>query len=140
MGFSGNATAGNGVFILNAATGVEFQDFATAGNGFFMCMGGGVDFINYTPGRIATAGNATIINQGGNGAGSYGGGTIFYQGSTGGQALIVANAGENGGGPGLIKFDSDSDGGEAQIEVYGDGYLDISYLRLTPNVTIGSPP
>ena len=49
----------------------------------------------------------------------------------------MANGGENGGDPGIIKFDNDSDGGEAQIEVYGNDYVDISF-RLTPSVTIGS--
>ena len=138
MGFSGNATAGNGIFILNPTTGIEFLDAATAGNGFFMNMGGGVDFGGFTStGLITTAGNATIINEGGNGAGSYGGAAIFYTASTAGQALLVANGGKNGGGPGGIHFNNDSDGGEAQIEVYGDGYLDISF-RLTPSVTIGS--
>jgi len=138
MGFSGNATAGNGVFTLNPTTGIEFLDAATAGNGFFMNMGGGVTFGGFTfTGLITTAGNATIINEGGKAAGSFGGATIFYTGATAGQALLVANGGENGGGPGFIKFDNDSDGGEAQIEVYGDGYLDISF-RLTPSVTIGS--
>ena len=138
MGFSGNATAGNGLFILNPTTGIEFLDAATAGNGFFMNMGGGVDFGDFSSGGpITTAGNATIINEGGNGAGSFGGGTFFYTSSTAGQALLVATGGENGGGPGHANFDNDSDGGEAQIEVYGDGYLDISF-RLTPSVTIGS--
>jgi autotransporter-associated beta strand protein len=138
MGFGGNATAGNGLFILNPTTGIEFLDAATAGNGFFMNMGGGVDFGDFSStGPITTAGNATIINEGGNGAGSFGGGTFFLSGATAGQALLVANGGENGGGPGHANFDNDSDGGEAQIEVYGDGYVDISF-RLTPSVTIGS--
>jgi len=137
MGFSGNATAGNGIFVLNPTTGIEFHDSATGRDGFFMNMGGGVDFGFTFTGLITTAGNATIINEGGNGAGSYGGATFFYTASTAGQALLVANGGENGGGPGFIKFNNDSDGGEAQIEVYGDGYIDISF-RLTPSVTIGS--
>jgi autotransporter-associated beta strand protein len=152
MGFSGNATAGNGVFTLNGATicctrtEISFGDAATAGNGFFTnhggqqpgAFGGEVLFSGYTfTGLITTAGNATIINEGGKGAGSIGGATDFGTAATGGQALLVANGGEDGGGPGHISFGGEGDGGEAQIEVYGDGYLDISY-RLTPSVTIGS--
>ena len=152
LGFSGNATAGNGIFTLNGATicctrtQIFFGDAATAGNGFFSnlggqepgALGGEIQFSGYTfTGLITTAGNATIINEGGKGAGSIGGVTSFGTASTGGQALLVANGGEEGGGPGLIAFGGEGDGGEAQIEVYGDGYLDISY-RLTTSVTIGS--
>lgn len=83
MTFRNDATAENGVFILNPTTGVTFQDAATGGNGFFMNMGGVVDFTGSTfTGLITTAGNATIINEGGDGAGSYGGATIFSTSST----------------------------------------------------------
>ncbi len=152
MGFSGNATAGNGVFTLNGAsvccteTEIIFQDSATGGNGFFTAMGGqgpsalgsevlfwGFDFT----GLITTAGNATIINEGATAANARGGITEISTAATAGQALIVANGGTNGGGPGEIFFFDDGDGGEAQIELNDDGYLDISYLQI-PGVTIGS--
>lgn len=152
LGFSGNATAGHGVFTLNGATAsgtrteVTFKDAATGGNGFFTVMGGKkasglggeVRFSGYTfTGLITTAGNATIINEGGTGAGSIGGITEFSTAATAGQALIVANGGEEGGGPGGIYFFGEGDGGEAQIELNDNGFLDIS-SRLTPSVTIGS--
>jgi autotransporter-associated beta strand protein len=152
MGFRDNATAGNAVFRLNGATvcctatEVFFQDSATGGNGFFTVMGGqgpsalggevqfwGADFT----GLITTAGNATIINEGGTASNARGGITEISAAATAGQALIVANGGTNGGGPGEIFFFDDGEGGEAQIELHSDGYLDISYC-FTPGVTIGS--
>ena len=154
MDFRENATAGNGVFILNGATTccsvteIDFTDAASAGDGFFTLMGGqqsngggggGMLYFNgFTfTGLITTAGNATIINEGGIAAGTLGGLTEFSTSSTAGQALIIANGGENGGGPGFIDFFDNSDGGQAQIEVYDNGNLDISF-HLTPGVTIGS--
>jgi autotransporter-associated beta strand protein len=152
MDFRENATAGNGVFILNGATTccteteIDFTDTASAGDGLFTVMGGqqsnglgGMLFFNgFTfTGLITTAGNATITNEGGIAAGTQGGLTTLSTSSTAGQALITANGGENGGGPGSIDFFNDSDGGQAQIEVYGDGNLDIS-SHFTPGVTIGS--
>ena len=51
-------------------------------------------------GLITTAGNATIIIEGGTVTGASGG-TVSDSAtrSTAGQALIVANGGENGGAP-----------------------------------------
>ena len=152
MDFRENATAGNGVFTLNGATAccteteIDFTDAASAGDGFFTVMGGqqsnglgGMLYFNgFTfTGLITTAGNATIINEGGIAAGARGGLTTLSTSSTAGQALIIANGGENGGGPGSIDFFNDSDGGQAQIQVYDNGYLDISF-HLIPGVTIGS--
>ena len=148
MGFDGNASAGNGTFILNApppcclipAPGISFTDSATGGNGYFMNIGGGVDFSGFTfTGLITTAGNATIINEGGNGRGTFGAATSFGTSTTAGQAFLVATGGENRGGPAHIDIYNDSDGGEAQIEVYGNGYLDVSFRETgMPSVTIGS--
>jgi autotransporter-associated beta strand protein len=154
VGFRNNATAANGVFTLNGATStsfvqtpyVIFGDSATAGNGFFTLnggqrantVGGSASFSGFTfTGLTTTAGNATFINNGGNGANAFGGGTSFGTSSTAAQARLVANGGEDGGGGGRISFSGDSEGGEAQVELFGNGSLDIS-SHLSPSVTIGS--
>ena len=154
VGFRNNATAANGVFTLNGATStsfvqtpyVIFGDSATAGNGFFTVnggqrantFGGSASFSGFTfTGLTTTAGNATFINNGGNGANAFGGGTSFGTASTAAQARLVANGGEDGGGGGGISFSGDSEGGEAQVELFGNGSLNIS-SHLSPGVTIGS--
>jgi autotransporter-associated beta strand protein len=117
----------------------------TAGNAVFTINGGQkpgspgceVVFLG-SSGDIISAGTATFINNGGNGANSFGGFTEFNsEGTTASQARLIANGGENGGGGGDIFFVYGSDGGEAQIEVYGNGHLDISAHDL-PGLTIGS--
>ena len=113
----------------------------------------------------ATAGTATIINNGG--AGAYGGLVLFYNQSTAGSAKInnngadgpapdhggavyfldqsdagsatlIADAGTNGGPGGYIEFANDSTGGNSVVYLngYGGGKLDLSYHN-TPGVTIG---
>jgi len=153
MDFFDNATAANGIFTLNGPTTkfggegkITFNDGATAANGLFTVNGGqkpdtfgssvvffGFDFT----GQIVSAGTATIINNGGNGANSYGGHTSFMDASTADQARLVANGGVNGGRGGFIALIYGADGGEAQIEVFGNGYLDVS-VRDLPGGTIGS--
>ncbi len=151
VGFRGNATAGNARFTLNGATAitaaeVSFTDAATAGNGFFLCKGGvdsgglgghltfyGSDFTGLT----TTAGNSKIILEGGKVSGAYGASVSLGTASTGGQARIVARSGENDGGPGGIYIFSEGDGGAAQIELHGEGFLDISF-HTSPSVTVGS--
>ena len=153
MLFTDNATAANGIFTLNGPVGkfadganITFFDGATAGNGFFTVNGGqqadaidgsAVNFegFNFT-GQIVSAGTATIINNGGNGANARGGRTSFlFEAATASQAHLVANGGQNGGGGGQITFDSDTDGGEARIEVYDNGLLSVSAATA---ITIGS--
>jgi len=99
--------------------------------------GSAVNFegFNFT-GQIVSAGTATIINNGGNGANARGGRTSFlFEAATASQAHLVANGGQNGGGGGQITFDSDTDGGEARIEVYDNGLLSVSAATA---ITIGS--
>jgi autotransporter-associated beta strand protein len=153
MDFLDNATAANGIFTLNGATTrfgdggkITFNYGATAANGLFTVNGGqepdtvgsSVLFVGFDfTGQIVSAGTATIINNGGNGANSYGGYTSFQDDSTADRARLVANGGVNGGRGGFIAFNYGSDGGEAQIEVFGNGYLDVS-VRDLPGGTIGS--
>lgn len=139
-----------------------FSNNATAGNGFFNNLGGrapsglgglvlfsdnGQDMPGNQPDlrrggsastQTPTGGSATIINNGGNGGSSATGAvTEISCASTAGQAHLVAYSGRNGGGPGYIYLTCDGDGGQAQMELHGGGYLDIS-SHDAPGVTIGS--
>ena len=49
---------------------------------------------------------------------------------------MIANSGTNGGGGGTIVFLSDGDGGEARIELFGNGTL--SLFRDEGMATVGS--
>jgi autotransporter-associated beta strand protein len=158
MLFADDATAANGIFTLNGPTtsfaetaNIILSDGATAGNGFFTVnggpqpdtSGGSVIFEGFTfTGQIVSAGTATFINNGGNGANSFGGSTSFISfggpaAATASQALLVANGGENGGGGGTIRFSGGADGGEARVEVFGNGTLDIADITNV-FVSVGS--
>ena len=148
--FDQSATAGNGVFTLNVGPGewpvITFNGSATAGNGTFNINGGqgsnrygaNVYFYGYSfSGDVPTAGNATFVINGGDGPGTKGGHADFSNESTAAQARLIANGGTNGGSGGYIAFFSNSEGGESRIELFGNGYLDVSF-RLVLDVTIGS--
>ncbi len=85
----------------------------------------------------STAGYGTILNQGGTAAGTNGATTNLIDQSTGGSATLIAEAGTNGGGGGLISFGGMSNGGNVRVEVFGNGSLDIS-PRALPGTTVGS--
>ena len=68
----------------------------------------------------STAGSATITNEGDLDAG---GATIFNDSSTADSAIIIANGGI---GRGAIIFNGASTGGTARVEVFDNGYLDIT--------------
>jgi autotransporter-associated beta strand protein len=74
----------------------------------------------------STAASGIFINEGAvvNGAG--GGATIFYNQTNAGGATLIAQGGSNGGGGGQIKFFDSSKGGTARVEVFGNGFLDVS--------------
>jgi autotransporter-associated beta strand protein len=59
-------------------------------------------------------------------SGAGGGITLIDDVSTAGNATLIANGGVNGGGGGSIQFLSNSKGGTARIELFGNGSLDIS--------------
>jgi autotransporter-associated beta strand protein len=85
-----------------------------------------------------SAENSTIINYGATVAGATGGTCTFSTGSpTAGNATLIANGGSNGGGGGFFTFDNFSTGGTARVELFGNGYLDISPHGSQP-MTIGS--
>jgi len=154
--FDDSSTAGNGIFINNggAASGVAARGggttflfgTSTAANGTFinnaapssLAEGGltefGLPFFNFSP----SAGNGTFINNGATISGAVGGETVFYNASTAGAATLIANGGINGGRGGAILFEQRSTGGTARIEVFGNGFLDISGHLGRPGLTIGS--
>ena len=154
IGFSGLATAGNGRFLFTGSSAsyadpaeAFFTDGATGGDAYFELGGGakagafGTDaffFGNSFTGLITTAGNATFVMAGGTAAGAQGGHIGFSQDTTAAQARLIANGGSNGGEGGFISFQGTGDGGEAHVELHGNGYLDISYLTGGVGVTIGS--
>jgi autotransporter-associated beta strand protein len=151
--FGGTSSAANGTFINNAGThggffgsgggDTFFGDTSSAGNATIINNGvavSGAQAGNTRFSGMATAGSATIINNGatvGGFFGSQGGFTVFFQNSTAGSATIIANSGIGGGAGGQILFEGDSNGGTSQIEVFGNGSLDIS-RHNTPGVSIGS--
>jgi hypothetical protein len=83
----------------------------------------------------STAGHATITNHGGFTEFDVEGLTLFQGSSTADSATIIANTTPAGGGGGIL-FSGASTGGTARVEVFDNGYLDISGRQ--PGVTIGS--
>src|SRR5262249_28341800 len=139
--FDGNATAGNGTF--NNPSFIQFGEFpsdaTTAGNGIFTnpgsadsTLGGG--FVVF---HFGTAGDATFINDGATASGGIAGETLFNDTGDADNAILIANGGLNGGDGGSIQFATASTGGTAQVQVFGNGNLDIS-RHDAPGVTTGS--
>ena len=93
----------------------EFNSSSTAGDGLFINNG------------AAAAGAFAASMLFGNG----------FATSTAGNATLIANGGTNGGPGGLIRFADSTTGGTARIEVFGNGGLDIS-ARTAPGITTGS--
>ena len=141
--FAGTSTAANGTFTNNGGTadntlggGTVFRHSSTAGNGMFINNGGtvGGGFTEFL--ENSTASSGIFINNGGAAAGA-GGITAFTGNSTADSATLIANGGAGAGQGGLIVFAGFSSGGTSQVEVFGNGNLDISG-HGAPGVTIGS--
>jgi len=66
-----------------------------------------------------------------------GGGTSFGNSTHAGNATLIANGGLNGGGGGSIQFQDGSSGDTARVELFGNGHLDITFLR-PPGMTVAS--
>jgi hypothetical protein len=96
---------------------------------------GGVTLFFYF---FTSAADSTIINDGATVAGATGGTCRFSTGApTAGNGTLIANGGSNGGGGGFFTFDNFSTGGTARVELFGNGYLDVSPHGSQP-MTIGS--
>jgi autotransporter-associated beta strand protein len=123
--------AGSADFNLDATAGdATYHSFGSTVSGG---IGGQMTFLN-----TASAANSTIINDGGTVPGAGSGATFFVVATpTGGNAILIANGGSNGGNGGSFSFTDGSTGGTARIEVFGNGYLDISNHNGA-SLTIGS--
>jgi hypothetical protein len=120
--FGDAATAANGTFTNNGGTASGAQGGSTQ----FESVGG-----------MATAANGTFTNNGGTVTGAQGGFTEFLFNTTAGNATLIANGGTGGGEGGAIFFEGRSSGGTARVEVFGNGSLDISG-HLNPGLTLSS--
>ena len=135
--FEGNASAGNqtlctarrGTVVGGEGALISFLDFASAGEGEFLIEGAAGSGL---PGGRAiffsssTANNATLTSEGGQAAGAPGGLILLQNQSHADCATLVANGGVNGGGGGEIQFLGSAAGDKARIEVFGNGFLDVS--------------
>ena len=74
----------------------------------------------------ATAGEGTYISNGATVSGAIGGNTTLALDAHAGNATLIANGGSNGGGGGQIVLTGNASGDTCRIEVFGNGYLDIS--------------
>ena len=113
-----------------------FNGTSTAANAFIENLGGsssegGVASLT-TFNDTSTAGHATITNHGRPDQQDTTGATLFRGSSTADSAILVAN-GVSGG---AILFSDTSTGGTARVEVFDNGFLDISGRQ--PGVSIGS--
>ena len=145
--FFNNATAANAM-VINAGGGnganggeTDFFDSSDAGSGTFVSEAGTAAgsfgngqtrFFN-----TASAANGTFIAYGGMTTSAFGGLIDFGESSTASSAILIANGAQNGGLPGWIKFEGSSEGGTAQVKVFGDGLVDLTF-HTAPGVTIGS--
>ena len=117
---------------VNAGTSTIINEGGT-GNGAF---GGSTQFRPASP----TAADSLLIANGGIDGG--GGGRVAFGEFGGGTATVanatlVANGGTNGGEGGQLIFDADTLGGTAHVQLFGNGFLDISLHNL-PGLTIGA--
>jgi len=128
--FFDSSTAGNGTFTINGAP--------VSGAGF-----GGVFFVHSYIAGTPTAGDGIFTINGSAVSGEFTGGEVgFGESSTAGNATLIANGGADffppfRGAGGLIFFAGGSTGGTARVEVFGNGVLDISQDTFA-TVTIGS--
>jgi fibronectin-binding autotransporter adhesin len=166
---AGNALITNSASELDQGGGHEGQtqltDNATLANATVTNKGshslyGGIMFVS----NDASAGDATIINEGGTGEGvwsawtmfwpyghggnatlvnygatvdnSAGGYTDFSYGSKAENATVIAYGGVGLYGGGLVLFDADSDGGTARIELFDNGTMSLNGHQ--GELTVGS--
>lgn len=119
------------VFLMSDAGVATFHNLGASASGG---VGGRTDFW-YT---ASSAEQSTIVNDGGTAPGAGGGATQFALGApTADRATLIANGGSNGGSGGSFTFHNGSSGGTARVEVFGNGYLDMSDHQPA-SVRIGS--
>ena len=115
INFWSNSTAGNGNFTVNGGAGAN-------------SFGGAVNFFADN----TSAGNANFTVNGGT-APNANGGSVSFRGDRGNNdAALIANGGTNGGLGGTIYFAGQFKARRTQVEVYGNGALDVSGQSRSP--------
>ncbi len=132
--FTNNGASASGAFggLTSIVGGTAANAVITNNGASISGAGGGRTFF-----FDATAGDAIITNNGAQVSGGGSGVTLFISSSTAGNATLIAHGGLGGGEGGTIFFEDSSTGGTSQVEVFGNGKLDIS-AHDAPGVTIGS--
>ena len=129
---AGASIDNQGSFEASEPGDTRFYDTSTADHAIitnrvgFMGSSGGTVFLD-----SSTAGHATIINNGETDFRFSSASTTFFDSSSADSAILV---GQSGGG--AIFFTGGSTGGTARVEVFDNGYLDISSHQS--GLTIGS--
>lgn len=137
------SSAGHTIFSINLPT----DYYPSAGNSTIWnhpgvsegTAAGFTEFSVYGTGsasQVPTAGEATFFNLGASASKTLGGYTVFSGTSSAGSATLIAYGGTNGGSGGRIVFYGESSGGSANIQLFGNGELDIG--DHTKGVTIGA--
>jgi hypothetical protein len=110
-----------------------FTETSSAGRALLSNLAGAVNAMGISMFKdTATAAQSTITSNGASVAGETGGRTIFIAQSTAGQATLIAQGGSGGGAGGLITFEGQATGGTARIvlgagsSATSGGTLDIS--------------
>ncbi len=147
--FSDNSTAADSVVVANGSLisggdGYAIASLfanATAGDATFIANGGQVSGAGGGQIRLqnsATAGNGTFYANGATVDGAFGGRVYFsFDHPTAATATLIATGGSGDNDGGGIIFHYSSTGGEAQVQVYGNGFLDLRG-HDTPELAIGS--
>jgi hypothetical protein len=78
----------------------------------------------------------TFTASGGTSSGDEGGAVAFFDSASAGNATLIANGGSSGGGGGVIQFSDNSSGGTANVQVSGNGSLELA--DHAAGLTIGS--
>lgn len=112
-----NPTAGNAIFWNHPGVGER----GAAGYTEFSVYGSGS-----TGSNVPTAGDGTFHNLGGYSRRASGGYTKFSDTASAGNSRLIASGGTDGGYGGRILFSDDSEGGTANVQLFGNGELDIS--------------
>jgi hypothetical protein len=97
VNFHDNSTAETAQFTVDDGLVVYFFDNSTAADATFLVDAGLVAFLDGLNHTKSTAANGLFIINGGSTSGEFGG-SVFFNGGTGGSATLVANSGTNGGG------------------------------------------
>ena len=146
--FRDSSNAGESMITVDGSVAREFgyaylifYDNSSAANGTFIANGGqrsGAGGGNIYLQDFASADNGTFIANPGIVSGAFGGRVIFnlFTAPTGATATLIANGGIGTGGGG-IAFEGTSLGGQARVQVYGNGFLTVEQ-HVNVGITIGS--